>query len=52
MEQSNVLLDVIEDVLADEFEYFTPSEIEEEIALTRLRRISKEYSKFGGVRDF
>lgn len=34
---------IIEEVLTDEFD--------QEIAQTRLRRISKEFAKFGGVRE-
>lgn len=51
-------IEAIETVLSDQFEYFTPSEIDQEIEdfrneieYTRLVRISKEISKFGGVRE-
>jgi hypothetical protein len=43
----------IEEIMCEEFDkiYKAIDEFEQEIEQVRLRRISKEFSKFGGVRE-
>ena len=51
--QQKSISEIIENMMIEEFDKIQAqiTEFEREIQATRLRRISKEFAKFGGVRD-
>lgn len=51
--QQKSISEIIENMMVEEFDKINKelNKFEQEIELTRTKRLSKEFAKFGGVRD-